>query len=127
MTPRQPGRQKLNPHEFPANGVPATGRQFFVEGATVSGGLRDTGFQLGIKGVDDDGDRIALTIFQVDKVDAKLRGTPCKRNGSRADTMPAKSSANDSRVFGASAITLVQECGDLRLTATAPTTAIPIT
>ena len=121
------GAAQANPHEFSASSVPAAGKQFFVEGATVSGGLRDTGFQLGIKGVDDDGDRIALTVFQVDKVDAKLRGTPCKRDGSRADPMPAKSSADDSRVFGASAITLVRECGDLKLTATVRPAAIPMT
>jgi hypothetical protein len=115
---------KKNPHEFSSS---ASDQRFFVEGATVSGVLRDTGFQLGIKGVDDDGDRIALTVFSVDKIEAKLRATPCRRDGSRADIMPAKSSTADSKTFDATAITVVKECGDLHLTATVRPAAIPIT
>ncbi|HEV3469731.1 MAG TPA: hypothetical protein VG148_10450 [Pyrinomonadaceae bacterium] len=40
----------------------AVGRRFFVEGVTPSAALRDTGFQLGINGVEDDGDRVALAV-----------------------------------------------------------------
>src|SRR5215207_4628411 len=40
----------------------AVGRQFFVEGRAPSAALRDTGFQLGINGVEDDGDRVALAV-----------------------------------------------------------------
>ncbi|HEX3250807.1 MAG TPA: hypothetical protein VHS05_15350, partial [Pyrinomonadaceae bacterium] len=120
------GVAKANPHEF-AGPVPAAGQRFFVEGATVSGALRDTGFQLGIKDADDDGDRVALTVFSIDKVDAKLRATPCKRDGSRADVMPVKTSATDSKTFDATAITLVKESGDLKLTATVRPAAISIT
>jgi hypothetical protein len=117
------GAAKGNPHEFSATG---SDQRFFVEGATLSGGLRDTGFQLGIKGVENDGDRVALTVFSVDKIEAKLRATPCKGNGSRADVMPVKSSVADSKVFDATAITVVRECGDLKLTATVRPAAISL-
>ncbi|MGZ8900037.1 MAG: OmpA family protein, partial [Limisphaerales bacterium] len=120
------GAAKANVHEFDGP-IPPAGKRFFVEGATVSGALRDTGYQLGIKTVDNDGDRIALTVFQVEKIDAKLRGTPCLRDGTRSDPMPAKTSNADSRTFDATAITVVRECGDLRLTATVKPAAIPIT
>lgn len=120
------GVAKASSHEF--NGpIPAAGKRFFVEGATVSGGLRDTGFQLGIKGADDDGDRIALTVFNVAQIDVKLVATPCKRDGSRADPMPARVSTADSRTFDATAVTVVKECGDLRLAVTVTPAAVPIT
>jgi hypothetical protein len=70
------GAAKPNPHEFGAGTVPATGKGFWVEGRTVSGALRDAGFQLGIKGLEDDGDRIRLTIAQFTQIKATIRSTP---------------------------------------------------
>ena len=83
-------------------------------------------------------DRVSITVFQIEKVDVTLRGTPCKREAARvnamaagaaknaavaadtmrANTMPAKSFNTDSTVFGAAAITVVRECGDLKMAAT---------
>lgn len=120
------GAAKGNPHEMAANAIPAAGLRFFAEGATLSAGLRDTGFQLGIKATEDDGDRVALTVFSIDRIEAKLRATPCKRDGSRADVMPAKNSIADSKTFDATAISLVKDCGDLKLTATARPAAIQV-
>ena len=43
--------------------IPADGMKFWAEGVTASTALRDTGFQLGIKDVEKDGDRVAVTVF----------------------------------------------------------------
>lgn len=51
-----------NPFDFPATSVGLTGRKFGVQGKEPSATLRDTGFQLGVKGVENDGDRIAFTV-----------------------------------------------------------------
>ena len=110
-----------------ANGsIPATGAKYWAEGVTVSGAPRDTGFKLGVEGVDPEGDLVAVTVFKIDKIEAKLRATPCKRDGSRADVMPVKSSTADSKTFDATAITVVRECGDLKLTATTTPADIPV-
>jgi hypothetical protein len=55
---------KNNPHEIDTNvtPIPASGLQFWVQGRNVSAGSRDTGFQLGIKNVESDGDRVAVTV-----------------------------------------------------------------
>jgi hypothetical protein len=56
--------------------VPAGGTRFWVEGARVSAGLRDCTFQLGIDGVEPDGDRVALTVVQFSNLQASIPGTP---------------------------------------------------
>jgi outer membrane protein OmpA-like peptidoglycan-associated protein len=48
--------------------VAATGGKFFVEGVTVSNAPHDTGFQLGILGGEADGDRVAITVIQLDVI-----------------------------------------------------------
>lgn len=54
---------KSNPFEFNTSTIlGAAGRQLFVEGRNASATRRDTGFQLGIKGIGEDGDRVALTV-----------------------------------------------------------------
>jgi len=63
-------------------------------------------------------DTIKLTVYNISKIEAKLKGTPCKRDGSRADTMPAKFSTKDNKTFDATAITITKGCGDLKLNAT---------
>ncbi len=49
-----------NPHQF--SGVSPNGLRFFVQGSEPSFAARDMGFQLGIAGVEDDGDRVAVTV-----------------------------------------------------------------
>lgn len=62
QTPPITETPKPNPFEFNASTTSFPGRQFFVEGKAASAALRDTGFQLGIKGVENDGDRVAITV-----------------------------------------------------------------
>ena len=71
-------------------------------------------------------DSIKLTAYDITEVEAKLRGTPCKRAGTRADTMPVKTSTSASKVFDATAVTIVKGCGDLHLTATVAPAAVPV-
>ena len=52
-----------NPVEFNAAATANPGKAFFVEGGkTASTALRDTGFQLGLKVGEKDGDRVAITV-----------------------------------------------------------------
>jgi hypothetical protein len=48
--------------EIPSADAVFPGKAFFVQGAAGSRTLRDTGFQLGLKDVENDGDRVALSI-----------------------------------------------------------------
>jgi outer membrane protein OmpA-like peptidoglycan-associated protein len=58
-----PGETPLaNAFDFDPASVGLLGRTFGIEGKEVSATLRDTGFQLGVKDVENDGDRIAVTI-----------------------------------------------------------------
>ncbi len=53
-------------------------KEYWVEGAEVSDNLQDTGFQLGLDGIDKDGDRISMTVctFELDVQGAyQLGGT----------------------------------------------------
>jgi outer membrane protein OmpA-like peptidoglycan-associated protein len=78
--------------------VPATGTQFWVEGARVSAALRDCVFQLGLDGVEPDGDRVALTVVQFSNLQATIPGTPPKTarlgNGPVADQVFTVAAAN---------------------------------
>lgn len=112
---------------IPTSTIPAGGLKLFAEGKTASATLRDADLQLGFDGAEPDGDRAAITVYKIDKIEAKLRATPCKRNGTKADGMAAKSSTADSKTFNATAITVVRECGDLKLTATASPATVPLT
>lgn len=105
------------PHEIDNSLIGPSGQKLFVEGASVSSVLNDTGFQLGIKGVEAVCDKVGVTVFKINKIEAKLRGTPCHRDKSRAETMPVKTSTKDQEIFDATAITIVKECGDLKLNA----------
>jgi outer membrane protein OmpA-like peptidoglycan-associated protein len=70
--PKNPGAALGNS----IDSVPVGGAQFFVEGSNLSTTRRDTGFQLGLKGVDDDGDRVSITAgtFTLDVKDAQQVG-----------------------------------------------------
>jgi hypothetical protein len=56
--------------------IPATGRRFWVEGAEVSGALRDVDVRLGVDGLEPDGDRAVLTVVQFSNLQATIPGTP---------------------------------------------------
>lgn len=44
--------------------IPLAGGKFFVEGNAVSSNVRDTGFRLGIQGIENECDRVAMTTVQ---------------------------------------------------------------
>lgn len=50
------------PQTIANSSIPADGVKFWAEGAAVSTALRDTGFQLGLQGIEPDGDRVAITV-----------------------------------------------------------------
>ena len=56
-------------------GIPATGMKFWAEGASVSGGLRDTGFQLGVPGLSRDGDWVRMTAVRFRNLRATVPAT----------------------------------------------------
>jgi Putative peptidoglycan binding domain/OmpA family len=63
---------------LPNAGVPAAGTRFWVEGAGVSGGLRDTVVQLGLDGVEPDGDRVQLTVVELSALTMTIPATPAR-------------------------------------------------
>ncbi|MEV8377681.1 peptidoglycan-binding protein [Kribbella sp. NPDC056861] len=69
--------------------IPAAGVKFWVEGAKVSTTIRDAGFQLGVDGLEVDGDRVRLTVVEFSNLVATVPGTPPKTarlaNGPTAD------------------------------------------
>jgi outer membrane protein OmpA-like peptidoglycan-associated protein len=54
------------PRVIPAGTIPAAGLQLFVEGVTPSLAATDTGVQLGLNGIEPDGDRVEATVLQLD-------------------------------------------------------------
>ncbi|WP_328331072.1 peptidoglycan-binding protein [Kribbella sp. NBC_00382] len=69
--------------------IPAAGVKFWVEGAKVSTTIRDAGFQLGVDGLEVDGDRVRMTVVEFSNLVATIPGTPPKiarlANGPTAD------------------------------------------
>lgn len=55
-----------NPLRFPAADSRPDGREFWLEGTTVSGAARDVGLQLGVRNLGRDGDRISATVVQIE-------------------------------------------------------------
>jgi len=64
------------PHALANSAIPADGSAFWVQGAAVSGALRDTGFRLGVRNVEPDGDRVAVTAVNLTRIQATIRSTP---------------------------------------------------
>lgn len=59
-----PGQTPLpDRHPIPNVSIPIGGLQFWAEGVSVSHSARDTGFQLGIRDLEDDGDRVVMTVI----------------------------------------------------------------
>ena len=56
--------------------IPAGGARFWAQGVTASAAARDAGFQLGLQGVEPDGDRVAITVIQLDIVAAAADDSP---------------------------------------------------
>ena len=73
------GQTALGRHTI-ANGTidKTLGAKRWAEGASVSGALRDTGFQLGVDGVDDDGDQVKITAVMFSHLKADIPSTPAK-------------------------------------------------
>lgn len=55
-----------NPHVVPAGTVPAGGLALFAEGRDHSAAVRDSGFMLGLAGIEPDGDRAPMTMVRLD-------------------------------------------------------------
>lgn len=60
---------RANPLELDSITIPVTGTKFWVEGKNISATFRDIGFQLGIKDLENDGDRVAATSVQIEAIE----------------------------------------------------------
>jgi hypothetical protein len=68
----------------------AHGEKRWAEAAAVSTpALRDTGFQLGVDGVDDDGDRVNITAVEFTKIVATIKSTPPLHGARAGFALPA--------------------------------------
>ena len=122
------GQAALGRHTIPNSTIDeALGTKRWAEAASLSPALRDTGFQLGVDGVDDDGDRVVITAFTVDKIECHLRVTPCKRGGTPLGTNQSKKSTKDDRTFGSGYSTVIRDCGKLILIASVRPARVPMT
>jgi hypothetical protein len=75
-----PGQAALaNPHPFLASSVPATGLRFWAEGAAISAALHDSGVRLGIENLEPEGDRVAMTVARLRRLEVKIPATPAHR------------------------------------------------
>jgi type VI secretion system secreted protein VgrG len=71
-------------------------------------------------------DTMKLTVYELTKIEARLRATPCFHGKGHANSNPTRSSTADSKTLDATAITVVRECGDLELTAIVKPVGVPI-
>lgn len=68
----------------------AHGEKRWAEAASVNPpALRDTGFQLGVDGVDDDGDRVNITAVEFTKIVANIKSTPPLHGARAGFALPA--------------------------------------
>jgi len=98
----QNGRVQAFTNEIPSTGqtsiaaplvltpgsIPAVGSQFFVEGVTISTGLRDTGYLLRVQGVSGEVDRVAMTVVMIEMI--TQANTVISRQGDNACLMVSK-------------------------------------
>jgi hypothetical protein len=63
------------PLTIPNGPLPPTGRRFWAEGVTVSGGLADTGLKLGVPGLSRDGDWVRMTVVEFSDLRATVPAT----------------------------------------------------
>jgi hypothetical protein len=71
------------PHEV--TGIAAAGKKFFVEGDGVSGALTDITLQIGVKDIDNDGDRARVTVVQFTDLSADIPSTPANQTRNRSN------------------------------------------
>jgi hypothetical protein len=76
--PPAAGQVPLATSKKPNADIPAGGLKFWAEGVSVSGALRDTGFKLGVDGVDAEGDFVNATVAQFTEIKATIKPTPSK-------------------------------------------------
>lgn len=110
-------------HEFPAASVGA-GLAFFAEGTAASGGPKDTGYQLGIKGVEPDCDHVVITVYAITQIDATQARSPCR--GAAGAPMPPQSSTTTNKTFSPADIAIVRGSVDVELTATVTPAGVPV-
>ena len=71
------GQAGLTSPQIIANSTIApNGVRFFAEGFSASAAVRDTGFQLGVENLEPDGDRIPMTVIQLEFVNAPSTAAP---------------------------------------------------
>ena len=78
------------PYEFPAPTV-GTGLDFFTEGTTTSAALRDTGWMLGVKGIEPDVDHVTMTVVEFSNLVATVPTTAANTSRLNNATTPATS------------------------------------
>jgi hypothetical protein len=81
--------------------IPAKGLKLWAEGVSVSGASRDTGFQLGVDGVNPDGDFVNITVAQFADIKATIKPTP---SHSPANATAAGLAAPADHVFQSAAL-----------------------
>ena len=97
-----PGQTALTlPQNFSNASIPETapvlqeaGLRFFAEGAQVSSAARDTGFQLGLDGIEPDGDRVAVTAAQYEFITQANAAFPFTGNDACMMVSKAVTNAN---------------------------------
>jgi len=73
------GAALANPLNIPHTAAsPVDGIKRFAQGGRVSGALRDTGFKLGIRDVEEDIDRVAITVVRLRNLSADVPSTPAQ-------------------------------------------------
>ncbi len=60
-----PGQAQVDPLTLANDKIPRAGEVRWAEGGSVSGDMRDAGFTLGLKGVEDDGDHVKMTVVEL--------------------------------------------------------------
>ncbi len=63
--PKPAGQASVLPFEITNAAIPAAGTKLFAEGKAASTDMRDSGFLLGVKGVDDEGDKVTATSVEI--------------------------------------------------------------
>ena len=64
-TPGAGQTAETTPFTIPGGNIQPAGERFFAEGVTLSGAVRDTGFRLGIQGLENEADRVTVTVFDL--------------------------------------------------------------
>lgn len=108
--------------DHPAS-FPAAGATRFIEGSTASAALVDSGYRLGVKDVDPDCDRVALTVFRVAQVELKLKRTRCRRTAAADES---KISRTDVETLDKLTMTVLRDAGDIEFEATVTPATVPI-